>query len=87
MAETAVTALPLYKCHKRVWALQIARVDRNSGVLYFLEDRYPPRVVGEEYVARHDPQPTGYWVRYVDGYESYSPKQAFEDGYTPVTNA
>ena len=24
----------------------------------------------------------GYFVRYVDGYESWSPKQAFEDGYS-----
>ena len=25
----------------------------------------------------------GYWVRYPDGYESWSPARAFEDGYEP----
>ena len=41
-----------------------------------------PFPVTAEYMRKHDPQPGGYWVRYQDGYESWSPAQAFEEGYT-----
>ena len=32
-----------------------------------------------------DPDKAGYLVRYTDGYESWSPKEAFEAAYFPVT--
>lgn len=32
-----------------------------------------------------DPRRPGYLVRYADGYESWSPKEAFEAAYFPVT--
>lgn len=35
--------------------------------------------------AHLDPQRPGYMVRYADGYESWSPKEAFESAYFPVT--
>ncbi len=38
--------------------------------------------VSHDYMRKHKPQPGGYFVRYKDGYESYSPADAFEDGYT-----
>jgi len=40
-------------------------------------------VVGREYLEKHGPQVGGYYVVYKDGYESYSPVDAFEDGYSP----
>ena len=36
------------------------------------------------FVQKHNPQSGGYYVRYEDGYESYSPAEAFESGYTPI---
>lgn len=35
--------------------------------------------------AHLDPQCPGYMVRYPDGYESWSPKDAFEAAYFPIT--
>jgi hypothetical protein len=33
-------------------------------------------------MIKHAPQVGGYYVRYPDGYESWSPAKAFEEGYT-----
>jgi hypothetical protein len=38
-------------------------------------------VVNEAYVAKHGPQIGGYYVRYEDNYQSYSPASAFEKAY------
>jgi len=32
----------------------------------------------------HNPQPGGYFVVYKDGYKSFSPAKAFEEGYTRI---
>ena len=72
--------LPRYTCHKQVWALKIKSVEADS--LTFEDDGYAPRAVDPRYIAKHSPQPGGYWVQYEDGYESYSPAEAFEQGYT-----
>lgn len=41
-----------------------------------------PVTVDVTYLRRHDPQVGGYYVRYPDGYESWSPAEVFESGYT-----
>jgi len=33
---------------------------------------------------KHKPEVGGYYVVYADGYKSFSPAQAFEEGYTRV---
>ena len=91
--------LPKYKCHKVVGALKIARISRNWGkeahegyatrvltgaVLIPTDDRYDPIMVAASYVTKHTPQSGGYYVVYEDGYESFSPAAAFEEGYTLV---
>jgi hypothetical protein len=43
---------------------------------------FPSFVVSAEYLAKHKPEVGGYFVVYTDGYESYSPAKAFEEGYT-----
>lgn len=82
-------ALPRYKCHKEVWALKIKDITRvpsgNATVTHTLvpEDaRYAPFEVSLEYIGKHAPQPGGYYVVYADGYHSYSPARAFEEGYS-----
>lgn len=40
--------------------------------------------VTKSYIDKHDPQPGGYFVQYEDGYMSYSPAKAFEEGYTRI---
>jgi len=45
---------------------------------------YGPFGVSKAYVDKHNPQAGGYWVQYDDGYESWSPAKAFEEGYTLI---
>lgn len=42
--------------------------------------------VSKEWLDKHNPQPGGYYVVYQDGYASYSPAKAFEEGYTRIEN-
>ena len=85
------TEMPKYKSHKEVWALKIEKVidptepnneSDGSRLLLFVDKRYAPMRVKHEYVRKHNPQEGGYYVRYKDGYESWSPAEAFEEGYS-----
>lgn len=51
------------------------------------DPRYHSFQVSLEYYNKHKPQPGGYFVQYADGYQSFSPAQAFEEGYTLITQA
>jgi hypothetical protein len=48
------------------------------------EEGYAAFPVSRAYVSKHNPQVGGYFVVYADGYKSWSPAQAFEEGYTRV---
>ena len=85
--------MPKYRCHKEVWALKIKSVEgcgEASGLshgqylLSFADVPYSSTIVTAEYVAKHNPQPGGYYVVYDDGYTSFSPAEAFEAGHTSV---
>jgi hypothetical protein len=82
--------LPRYRCHKEVQAAKITRVDidRESGdALLTCESVSDPFWVAPSYVQKHKPARGGYFVRYSDGYESFSPAEAFEGGYTLIDEA
>ena len=84
--------MPKYKCHKEVWALKIAEIKRDgegenresdgSAIITPTEQGYAPFRVGFDYIRKHKPHVGGYYVVYADGYESFSPADAFESGYT-----
>lgn len=83
--------MPEYVCHKRVWALKIKAVINappgcDVGVMAFEPEvsGYAPVTLSAEYMAKHKPEAGGYYVVYADGYRSYSPAKAFEEGYTAV---
>ena len=89
--------MPRYKCHKEVHALKIAALEADSvraqrdnsettGGTWITpaDEGYAPFHVNREYVTKHKPEVGGYYVVYADGYKSYSPAKAFEDGYTRV---
>ena len=38
----------------------------------------------EEWLDKHNPEVGGYYVVYEDGYKSFSPAKAFEEGYTLI---
>lgn len=52
--------------------------------LFFEEAGYAPRPVNADWYRKHDPSPGGYYVVYDDGYASFSPATAFEEGYTKL---
>jgi len=84
--------IPRYRCHKEVFALKIASVDsvgtdtttdENPIVtIHFVEDGHSPRTVNLR--GRPTPEAGWYYVIYEDGYASFSPAKAFEEGYTLI---
>lgn len=87
--------LPLYTSHKVVGAFRIKEVAKPAedsgaapGSLVLIPEPEPagpqpaPVVVGSAYVHKHEPKAGGWYVRYADGYESWSPDRAFREGYT-----
>ncbi|CAG9205588.1 hypothetical protein [Burkholderia gladioli] len=91
---SATTEMPRYQCHKQVWALKIRAIHQFNGkssfeggswMLDFEEKGYAPIEVSHyDYVLKHLPEPGGYYVVYADGYRSFSPAEAFENGYTRI---
>lgn len=94
---TEETEMPKYNCTKQVWALKIKAVEYDhleamaegretdgSATIIFDEEGYAPIKVDYDYWYKRLPQPGGYYVVYKDGYASYSPPVAFEEGYTLV---
>jgi len=88
--------LPRYRSHKDVWALKIKAIRQASAqestpsgeparlIIIPEESGYAPFGVTHEYMHKHDPKVGGYWVVYKDDYQSWSPAEAFEEGYTKV---
>lgn len=81
------TELPLYKSHKTVRAAKITAFRPNGDA------DMPDLLLGEiggiitmlpDWHQKHKPQIGGYFVQYDDGYQSFSPAKAFEDGYTAI---
>ena len=83
---------PRYKSHKTVEALKILDLkirpdgsasietddisSSNPSIRFILAcEGWADRFKGDE-------NDLGYWVRYADGYQSWSPSEAFEGGYT-----
>lgn len=97
MDQTTGREMPKYKCHKEVWALKIKEVvlDKHeaegenretdgSALLHFEEEGYSERLVSKEFMEKHSPEAGCYFIVYKGGYESISPADAFEEGYTLI---
>lgn len=79
--------LPEYRCHKKVRALKIAKLfphDDGTTTMQPAEEGFNPFLLSEKYIKRHKPKEGGYYVLYKNGYESFSPGEAFLDGYTRI---
>lgn len=79
--------LDTYVCHKRVQAgkiLFMAQDTVNDRLMLHIGSMANILPVPLEYLHRHKPEIGGYYVRYADGYASYSPAAPFEQGYTLV---
>lgn len=63
--------------------------ETDGSAVLVCENPLPPHDainirVTHEYVNKHNPQVGGYFVEYEDGYASWSPAEAFENGYTRI---
>ncbi len=64
---------------------EFAKTEEFQGGHIFPDDkRYGPIPFDAAYFRKHKPEAGGYYVVYSDGYKSFSPAKAFEDGYTRV---
>ena len=94
METTPQAEMPRYKCHKEVHALKIVAVKRavgpeneeDDGTRILVTEGSAPGMIpiSAEFVHKHNPRPGGYYVVYEDGYASFSPAKAFEEGYTRI---
>lgn len=79
---------PRYRCHKVVEAVKIKAIKQHANDVGFTivpeDESIPPFDETFSYCIKHAPAPGGYWVRYEDGYTSFSPAAAFESGYHPI---
>lgn len=83
--------LPCWRCHKVVGAAKITGIGttesaRGGHKVYWLhlEGVDQPIEMPSEWMKWHRPKVGGYLVAYPDGYQSYSPAKAFEEGYTRI---
>lgn len=82
--------IPRYRCHKTVRALPIESITLrgDDGVAEIISDDpiLPHRIItGPGWIDRFPGgRDKGYYVLYEDGYESWSPTEAFENGYERI---
>ena len=81
--------LPKYKSHKVVRALKISEIELHedkSVTITPVDTGYAPfkTVAGWGERLNGNEDDAGYYVVYPDGYASWSPSKAFEEGYTKV---
>jgi hypothetical protein len=85
--------LPHYKCNKLVRAGKIDSIFPHSNptpawaatLVLILPDGKPCEFpASQEWLDKHKPVIGGYFVLYEDGYQSFSPKHAFESGYSLI---
>ncbi len=62
--------------------LNESALTEEPGGRLTVEAPFVPIEVSPEYMQKHNPQAGGYYVVYEDGYASWSPAKAFEEGYT-----
>lgn len=89
--------MPKYQSHKKVWALKIAKIDKDidkaqvedretdgSAVITPADEGYGHFTVDHAYMTKHTPEVGGYYVVYEGGYKSFSPAEPFDKGYTRI---
>lgn len=89
MADGVERQMPQYKCHKEVWALKIDAIEvyaDKSATITPADNGYAPFRATTGWAGRFhgNEEDRGYYVVYQDGYASWSPTKAFEEGYTLI---
>lgn len=88
-SKDATKEMPKYRCHKEVWALRIAAIEIHndgSATVTPADEGYAPFATNNEWAARFhgSHEDTGYYVQYKDGHTSWSPTDAFVEGYSLI---
>jgi len=88
--EIPVVQLPHWISHKKVWADKIVEIIKevsprsgDTGTRWILACGAFV-IVTDELAARGAPVVNDYYVQYNDGYQSWSPAKAFEEGYSLI---
>lgn len=90
MSDNVSGEMPKYRSHKTVWAMKITGIEPQdekgaTGLLCETPEGFKSRIeVPKEYTDKHRPEVGGYYVQYQDGYKSFSPAAAFEEGYSRI---
>ena len=85
-----IANMPKYRCHKEVHALKIVSVTETSvGIEIFFDGDYDSMTLMGDYGRfrfrnKDSDFDLGYLVVYADGYQSWSPSDVFEEGYTLI---
>lgn len=89
-----MTELPRWQSHKKVWGDKVVAVEKAGfGPQRITDDTFKDWVLANgakvpvsfELNHRGGRDPVGgYYVLYEDGFESWSPAEAFEKGYTRI---
>lgn len=83
-------AMPRYRCHKEVYALKIQSIKthHDGSATIQPEKPYQAFVVDKDWMSRFkgNNDDFGYFVLYMDGYQSWSPTKTFEGGYELVSS-
>jgi hypothetical protein len=87
--DGASAEMPRYQSHKEVWALKIAAIEfavDGSAKIAPVDKGYATLKTDSGYRTKFQGDETdlGYYVVYKDGYKSWSPSKAFEEGYTRI---
>lgn len=85
--DGAAVPMMAYKSHKTVHAAKITGVgpmDANGASTLIFGEIGGQRDVDMSWVKKFTPEVGGYFVSYADGYTSFSPAKAFEEGYTRI---
>ena len=93
-AQPTPVELPQFRSHKLVRAAKIEAIrigfDAVGSGRLSLRTTHGDLIqvyVLQAYMQKHLPEVGGYYVQYQDGYESFSPADAFEGGYREVVPA
>lgn len=77
-----------YKCHKEVQAFKIEEINdhHNPDIVatQIIKGEGVTIALNVSWLNKHRVEIGGYIVIYKDGYTSFSPAKAFEDGYTEL---
>jgi len=81
--EEIAALLTTYKCHKEVKACKIEAVEMVPDKVGFIKLTIANgKTLELDLDARPKPSVGWYFVLYADGYYSFSPASAFEEGYS-----